>query len=87
MWFSVRGPRGLNKVSVDLVTPLEHGSVWIWLECDDHSGVKHRVAYPPDLLRDMCDLQHHGVGRWAIVARWMTRERMYADTFPYRVVV
>ena len=83
MWFSVKGPRGLNTVCEDMVTPLQHGSVWIWLEGDDHSGVKHRVAYPPAEFRVP---QRIGSGRWAIIARWMTRERTYADRFPHRVI-
>ena len=83
MWFSVKGTRGLNTVCEDMVTPLQHGSVWIWLEGDDHSGVKHRVAYPPKLLRDATQV---GVGRWALIARWMTRERVYADAFPHREI-
>ena len=90
MWFSVRDyasftARGssLSSVGEDLVTPLQHGSVWVWLEEDDHSGVKHLVTYPPAHLRSSED-EHCGTGRWTIIARWMTKEGLYADTYPYR---
>lgn len=83
MLFSVKGTRDASMSCEDLVTPLQHGSVWIWLESDDHSGCKHRVAYPPDQMRE---LSWSGTGRWALIARWMTRERVYADTFPYRAL-
>ena len=78
MWFWVRG-----QACEAVVTELEHGSVWIWSEQDDHSGVKHSVQFPSgDANRSGL---HHGEGRWVVIGRWMTQVREYDTTYPHRV--
>ena len=64
-----------------VLTPLEHASVWIWLETDDHSGVKHSVRFPPV---DQRSDRFRGEGRWAVIARWMVRSRTHSMQYPFR---
>ena len=65
-----------------IVTLLEHCSVFIWCEEDDHSGVKHSVQYVAEGVQDNV---RAGEGRWGLIGRWMTRKRTYAVTFPHRM--
>ena len=69
----------LDKRAV--ITALEHASVWMWFEEDDHSGVKHSVQYP---YEESHGLEYRGEGRWVVIARWMEATRAYEYEYPYR---
>ena len=77
MWFWGRKPNEYEAV----ITALEHASVFIWCEKDDHSGVKHSVQYP---YEEDHGWEYRGEGRWVVIARWMERTRAYEYGPPYR---
>ena len=68
------------------VTPLEHGSVWMWTSRDDKCGTKHAVRYSYEEGGGESDSTEGavGTGRWVIVARWLDTLRRYDRHFPYR---
>ena len=84
MWFCVRR-ESAEWIEDAVATALEHGSVWVWLEGDDHSGVKHCVQYPSSsAARRQAAAQWQGQGRWTLIARWMKKVRHYSVEYPYR---
>jgi hypothetical protein len=79
MWFWAR-----RDTAEWVVTPLEHGSVWIWSSRDDKSGVKHSVQYPKACEHPRDVRLPSGCGRWVIVCRWLDSLREHDQDFPFR---